>query len=301
MKIKAFIPLLLLGAWSCRSEKNFDATGAFEAVETIISAEVGGTIRQLDIEEGQILTAGQPIGYIDSTQIYLKKKQLQTQIRALLSRKPNAALQLAALEEQLATARYERLRVENLVKADAATRKQLDDVDAQISVILAQIDAAKSSLEISTDGLDRDAVPLFVQIEQTEDMLRKCRLHSPVSGTVLTKYAQAHELANTGKQLFKIADLSTIILRVYITASQLSEVKIGQDVSVLTDNAQASMDTAQGTVTWISDKAEFTPKTVQTKDERANLVYAMKVKVVNDGRYKIGMYGEIVFHPLAKD
>ncbi len=295
MKIKQLIPIVLIAAAGCRSEKTFDATGAFEAVETVISAEVGGDIRQLDIEEGQQLAAGQYLGYIDSTQLFLKKKQLQTQIRALLARKPNVALQIASLEQQLRTARHERLRVENLVKADAATRKQLDDMDAQIAVIIAQIDAAKSSLEISTDGLNRDAVPLYVQIEQTEDMLRKCRLVSPMNGTVLVKYSQAHELAAPGKQLYKIADLSSIILRVYITSGQLPQVKIGGTVTVFTDSGKPEMDSIQGTVTWVSDKAEFTPKTVQTKDERANLVYAIKVKVLNDGRYKIGMYGEVKF------
>lgn len=295
MKIKQLIPIVLIAAAGCRSEKTFDATGAFEAVETVISAEVGGDIRQLDIEEGQQLAAGQYLGYIDSTQLFLKKKQLQTQIRALLARKPNVALQIASLEQQLRTARHERLRVENLVKADAATRKQLDDMDAQIAVIIAQIDAAKSSLEISTDGLNRDAVPLYVQIEQTEDMLRKCRLVSPMNGTVLVKYSQAHELAAPGKQLYKIADLSSIILRVYITSRQLAQVKIGGPVTVFTDSGKPEMDSIQGTVEWVSDKAEFTPKTVQTKDERANLVYAIKVKVPNDGRYKIGMYGEVVF------
>ena len=295
MKIKQLIPIVLIAAAGCRSEKTFDATGAFEAVETVISAEVGGDIRQLDIEEGQQLVAGQYLGYIDSTQLFLKKKQLQTQIRALLARKPNVALQIASLEQQLRTARHERQRVENLVKADAATRKQLDDMDAQIAVIIAQIDAAKSSLEISTDGLNRDAVPLYVQIEQTEDMLRKCRLVSPMNGTVLVKYSQAHELAAPGKQLYKIADLSSIILRVYITSGQLAQVKIGGPVTVFTDSGKPEMDSIQGTVEWVSDKAEFTPKTVQTKDERAKLVYAIKVKVPNDGRYKIGMYGEVVF------
>jgi HlyD family secretion protein len=279
---------------ACKGNKNnFDASGTFEAEETIISAEANGTIKQFDIEEGQALQAGQAIGYIDSLQLYLRKKQLEAQVSALLSKKPNAGIQLAALQEQLKTAEKERDRVSRLVKADAATGKQLDDMNAQIEVIQKQLAAQQSTLHISTQGISKDASPLGIQIEQLNDQLAKCRIVNPVNGTVLTKYAEANEMTIQGKALYKIADLSTIILRAYISGNQLALVKLNQQVQVNTDDGKGGYRAAAGTITWINDKAEFTPKTIQTKDERANMVYAIKIKVKNDGQYKIGMYGEI--------
>ena len=281
---------------ACNNNKpSFDASGSFEAEETIISSEASGTIKQFNIEEGQTLKAGQSIGYIDSTQLYLKKKQLETQIKALLSKKPNISVQLSALQSQLATAEKEKIRIANLVKGDAATTKQLDDITASIEVIKKQIEAQKSSLEISSEGIGKDATPLYVQIEQLNDQLAKCNIINPTNGTVLSKYAEQNEMANTGKALYKIADLSTIILRAYISGNQLPQVKLNQKVKVSTDDGKGGFKETEGTIIWINDKAEFTPKTIQTKDERANMVYAIKVKVVNDGSYKIGMYGEIKF------
>jgi HlyD family secretion protein len=281
---------------SCSNKKNdFDASGTFEAEETIISSEASGTIKQFDIEEGQLLKPGQLIGFIDSTQLFLKKKQLQAQISALLSKRPNVAAQVASLEEQLAFAEKEQKRVNNLVKADAATTKQLDDVNSQIEVIKKQIDAQKSSLGISSEGISKDVIPMQVQVEQTNDQLAKCRIVNPVNGTVLAKYAEANEMASPGKPLYKIADLRTILLRAYVTGNQLPELKLNQQVRVLTDDGKGNYKETTGTITWINDKAEFTPKTIQTKDERANMVYAIKVKVINDGSFKIGMYGEIKF------
>jgi len=290
-----FSALLTLG--SCKSDKaSFDASGSFEAEEIIISSEASGTIRQLTIEEGQTLQAGQYIGYIDSVQLYLKKKQLEAQIGAVLSKRPNVAVQLAALQEQLKTAEKEQKRISNLVKADAATTKQLDDINASIELIRKQIGAQRSSLDISSEGIGKEAVPLSIQVEQVNDLLRKCRIVNPVEGTVLAKYANANETAVQGKPLYKIADLSTIILRAYITGDQLPQLKLNQQVTVHTDDGKGGFKQARGTVTWISDKAEFTPKTIQTKDERANMVYAVKVTVKNDGSYKIGMYGELKFN-----
>jgi HlyD family secretion protein len=284
--------ILILSA--CKSnDKKFDASGAFEAEETIISAEASGTIKQFAIEEGQTLKAGVFIGYIDSTQLYLRKKQLETQINALLSKRPNVSVQLAALQEQLRTAEREKTRITNLVKADAATTKQLDDMNAQIELIKKQIDAQKSSLDISSSGIGKDATPLQVQIEQLDDQLAKCKIINPVNGTVLSKYAAQNEMTAPGKALYKIADLSTILLRAYISGNQVPSVKVGQKVKVATDDGNGGFKETEGTITWINDKAEFTPKTIQTKDERANMVYAVKVKVQNDGTYKIGMYGEI--------
>ncbi len=296
------IPILLclsslLVLSSCKSDKaSFDASGSFEAEEILISSEANGTIKELTIEEGQTLKAGQYIGYIDSVQLYLKKKQLEAQISAVLSKKPNVAVQLASLQEQLKTAEKEQKRISNLVKADAATTKQLDDINASIELIKKQTEAQRSSLDISSEGIGKETVPLSIQVEQVNDQLRKCRIINPVNGTVLSKYAHANEIAAQGKPLYKIADLSTIILRAYITGDQLPQLKLNQQVTVHTDDGKGGFKKAKGTVTWINDKAEFTPKTIQTKDERANMVYAVKVMVKNDGSYKIGMYGELTFN-----
>ena len=289
------LSLLLLVSCS-PTTSDFDASGAFEADEIIISAEVPGTLKFFDVEEGQILAVGQHLGYIDSLQLYLKKKQLETQIEALLGRKPNIPVQLSALQEQLNTAIFEKNRIEKLVAGDAATPKQLDDTQAEIEVLRNKISAQQSTLSISTAGIDKDAIPLRIQVEQMEDQLRKSRVINPINGTVLTKYAYANELVSIGKPLYKIADLSTITLRAYITGNQLPNTKLNQKVQVLTDDGKDGYKETEGIISWISDKAEFTPKTIQTKEERADKVYAIKVRVNNsEGLYKIGMYGEISF------
>ncbi|MBX6380674.1 MAG: HlyD family efflux transporter periplasmic adaptor subunit [Thermoflavifilum aggregans] len=281
---------------ACKENKvSFDASGSFEAEETIISSEATGTIKQLDIEEGQTLKAGQVIGYIDSVQLFLKKKQLEAQVIALLAKRPNIPVQLSVLQEQLKTAEKERARIVNLVKGDAATQKQLDDINAQIEVLKKQIEAQKSTLSISRESIDKEVVPLQAQIDELNNQLSKCKIINPIEGTVLTKYAEANEWTSIGKPIYTIADLSNIILRAYITGNQLPQVKLNQQVKVLTDDGKGGYKETTGTIIWISDKAEFTPKTIQTKDERANMVYAIKVKVKNDGSYKIGMYGEIKF------
>jgi HlyD family secretion protein len=281
---------------SCNnSEKEFDASGTFEAVETIISADATGTINAFDIEEGQLLASNQIIGYIDSTQLHLKKMQLESQVNALLSRKPDIGIQLAALNAQLVKANREKSRISNLLKEGAATPKQLDDINAEIELIKKQTEAQESSLSITKEGIGKDASPLYIQIRQIQDQLNKCKIINKTKGTVLTKYAEVNEMASQGKPLYKIADLSAIILRAYITGNQLPNVKLNQEVTVSTDDGKGGYKQTKGIITWISDKAEFTPKTIQTKDERANLVYALKVQVKNDGSYKIGMYGEIKF------
>ncbi len=286
----------LLGMISCDSLQNkFDASGSFEAEETIIAAEAQGILKTFDIREGQILQAGQYIGYIDSVQLHLKKKQLEAQVTALSGRKPNIPVQLSALRTQLMTVETEKGRISNLLAGDAATPKQLDDINAQIELLKKQIDAQESVLTISRDGINKDILVLLLQIDQLEDQLEKCRLVSPISGTVLTKYVNENEMASIGKPLYKIADLSSIILRAYITGDQLSRVTLNQKVQVLTDNGMDRYKETEGVVTWISDQAEFTPKTIQTRDERANKVYAIKIRVANDGTYKIGMYGEVLF------
>jgi HlyD family secretion protein len=282
----------LLAACCAPKENSHDASGTFEAVETIVSSEATGTLKAFNVEEGQVLAQGQQIGYVDSLQLYLKKKQLQAQIRAVLARTPNVSKQLSALYAQLEHARNEQQRVGRLLKADAATPKQYDDATAQVSVIERQIEGQQSSLAVTTKGIGEDVLPLQVQIEQLNDQLYRCRVINPVSGTVLVKYAEAFEMTSPGKPLYKVADLSTLVLRTYVTGEQLPSLHIAQSVKVFTDG---QTDTSEGKVEWISDKAEFTPKTIQTKDERANLVYAVKIRVPNDGRLKIGMYGEVKF------
>ncbi|MEP7164314.1 MAG: HlyD family efflux transporter periplasmic adaptor subunit [Ferruginibacter sp.] len=295
---------------SCSNNKNkFDASGSFEAEETVISSEVTGTILQFDLEEGQTIREGQFIGYIDSMQFSLKKKQLEAQLRATGKRLPNISAQTgyfdnqeAVVQSKLKNLLHEQTRTKNLLKADAATPKQLDDINAKIDEIQKELlligkqkNAQVSVLETQSSSISGDLLPLEVQIEQLNDQLKKCRLISSQNGTVLIKYAEANEMASPGKPLYKIADLSTIILRAYITGNQLPLVKLNQQVRIFTDDGKGAYKESKGIITWINDKAEFTPKTIQTKDERANLVYAVKVKVVNDGSYKIGMYGEIKF------
>lgn len=293
--MKSFVIALttaLFLAACAQNENIYDATGTFEAVETIVSSEASGTIQALNIREGQQLKKSTLVGYVDSTQLYLKRKQLQAQIRSVLSRQPNISTQLAALLEELQQAEREQRRVANLLNADAATRKQLDDATTQVNIVKRKIAAQESSLGITMSSLREETLPLQVQIEQTNDLLDKCRIVNAIDGTVLTKYAEAFETTSAGKPLYKIADLSTVILRAYITGHQFSSIQLNQKVTVLVDTSNGYKE-YPGTVQWISDKAEFTPKTIQTKDERANLVYAVKIVVKNDGFLKIGMYGEV--------
>lgn len=296
--MRTIILLLGLSAFfytSCNNDKlPYDASGAFEAVETIVSAEVNGTIKEFSLEEGQDLKIGQCVGYIDTVQLYLKKKQLEAQTAAVLSKRPNVATEIAALQEELRHAKSEQERLVNLVKADAATPKQLDDATAELSIIRKRITAQQSSLGITSASLLKETNPLYVQIEQINDQLAKSKIVNPVSGTVLTKYVEANEMATVGKPLYRIADVSSIILRAYITGEKFSNIKVGQQVRVQIDQGKDNFKTYEGVIEWVSNKAEFTPKTIQTKDERANLVYAIKVRVKNDGYLKIGMYGQVL-------
>ena len=288
--------LLTAIATACNtSDQEFDATGNFEADETIVSAEGNGKLAQFLIEEGRELKADQFVGYIDTTQLYLKKKQLEYSIKAVLSKKPDIAKQLSSTQEQIDFTTREKDRFERLLKEDAATQKQVDDLVSQLEVLQKQYDALQSSLQISTNAITKESLPLDAQIDQLNDQIQKSKIVSPKSGTVLAKYAEEGELAMNGKALFKMADLSVINLRVYISGSQLPSVKLGQDVKVMVDANADEYKEYKGKVFWISDKAEFTPKTIMTKEERANLVYAIKISVPNDGTLKIGMYGEVLF------
>lgn len=290
------IATALLSLAACnRGNGDFDATGTFEATEILVSSEANGKIMELNIEEGDRLDAGALIGYVDSTQLYLKKMQLSAGLRSVDIRKPDIRKQIAALEQQIATARTEQQRMENLVKAKAGNQKQVDDIVNNIKYLQKQLDAQYSTLNKTTGGADAEAEGILYQIMQLDDQLQKSRIVNPQAGTVLVKYAEPGEVTAAGKPLYKIADTDLLYLRAYITADQLSTLKQGQTVRVFADYGEDDRREYPGTITWISDKSEFTPKGIQTKDERANLVYAIKIAVKNDGYLKIGQYGETVF------
>jgi len=288
--------ILVLSLSSCRkSNADMDASGTFEATEVIVSSEATGKIIHFDVQEGQDLKAGQGLGYIDTVQLYLRRKQLLASIQAAQTRKPDVNAQIAALQQQLTTAKNEKNRVENLLKANAANQKQLDDINSQIEVLQKQLHASKITLESSRNSINDESEALKMQVAQIDDQLKKSYIISPINGTVLVKYAETGELAMQGKSLFKIADIQNMALRAYVTADQLAKIKVGQTVEVNAEFGSEENKAYRGKVEWISSKAEFTPKTIQTRDERANLVYAVKVAVQNDGNLKIGMYGSIKF------
>ncbi len=318
------LSLMVILFSACGSnDKNYDATGTFEADEIIVSAEASGKILRLDVEEGSVLAKDSVVGNIDPSAIELQKEQAAASVDALTEKKNDAAPQVSVLqsqivtqakqiavqEEQLKTLLKEQQRFKNLVAADASPAKQLDDINGQVNVMQQQIAASKSQLNvlqsqvaaqrqsvaIQNKGVLSEKDPMEKRVAQIQDQLNKTKIINPVSGTVLIKYADANEYTNTGKAIYKIADLREMKLRAYITGDQLAQVKLNQPVKVLIDDGKGKYRELPGTITWISDKAEFTPKTIQTKEERANLVYAMKINVKNDGYLKIGMYGEVVF------
>lgn len=313
---------LLFATASCNNKKNnFDATGSFEAEEVIVSAEQSGKIIQFNVEEGQVLDSNATIGQIDVTALNIQKEQTKASVNAISEKVNNAApqidilqsqiitqkAQIQTLKQQLTVLNKEVNRTQNLVNADAATQKQLDDLTGQqsilqkqiaaaqdqIGVLNSQIVSARSNVNIQNRGILSELNPAKKRIDILDEQISRGQIKNLYAGTVLTKYAMAGEYTSIGKPLYKIADLSTITLRAYLTGNQLPNVKLNQKVKVHTDDGKGGFKETEGNIIWINDKAEFTPKTIQTKDERANLVYAIKVKVKNDGTYKIGMYGEI--------
>ena len=272
---------------------DYDASGVFETTEVTVSARGTGEIMRFDIEEGYQVEAGQAVGYIDTIQLHLKKEELLGNLMATDSRRYNVSRQIASLRQEIATQKRERLRYENLVREKAANQKQLDDINSGLAVLEKRLAAQVETLENSNRSVSGEVLMLEARIAQIEDQIAKCVITSPVRGTVLSKYAEQGELAAQGRSLFKVGDLSDMYLRVYITAPQLTTLKVGQQVKVYADEGEDGRREYMGTVSWISDKAEFTPKTIQTRDERANLVYAVKVAVKNDGYIKKGMYGEM--------
>lgn len=292
MKRIVYIVAAML-AVSCGTEAEFDAQGTFEATEVVISSEAAGRILSFDIEEGMEIDAGEPLAVIDSVQLHLQRSQLEAQLSALLNSRPDVQTQVASLREQIATLKVEQRRIENMLRDGAATEKQKDDVDAQIRILESQLSATLSTLNTNTSTINSNAEAIRVQISALDDRIAKCRATSPISGTVLVKYAQEGELATVGKPLVKIADLGNIYLRAYFTSDQLANIKLGNEVTVTADFGGEERYDYVGRVAWISPESEFTPKTIQTKDSRANLVYAVKIAVENDGRLKIGLAGEV--------
>jgi len=286
--------IFILFVTACGNKKgNYDASGSFEATETLVSAQAAGQIEALDVIEGQQLTANAQVGYIDTVQLSLKKAQLLASIKSVDSRTYNVSLQIAAIKQQISKQETELARFRNLVKSNAANQKQVDDIQASIDLLQRQLVAQTETLQNSNNSISSEAKGLAIQIEQVEDLIRKSIISSPINGTVLAKYAEKGEITTQGRALFKVADIETLFLRAYFTADQLDKLKLNQTVSVFSDFGKKEMRKYEGTITWISDKAEFTPRTILTKNERANLVYAVKIAVKNDGYLKIGMYGEV--------
>lgn len=273
----------------------YDATGTFETTEVLVSAEASGRLLYFDIEEGMLLKAGEEVGVVDTVQLYLKKLQLEASIKSVEEQRPDILKQVAATKEQISAAQRERNRVANLLKVGAANQKQLDDAEDQLEVLRKQLVAQNSTLSNSHQSLTWQSSSVGIQVAQVEDQLKKCHITSPITGTVLAKYAEAGELTAMGTPLFKVADTEQMYLRAYITSEQLSQVKLGQKVTVFSDYGTDEHKQYPGVVTWISDTSEFIPKTILTKNERANLVYAVKIAVHNDGLLKIGMYGGVEF------
>lgn len=278
------------------SEGEYDASGIFESTEVIVSAEGNGKIMMLNVEEGDQVEPGKRVGLIDTIQLYLKKQQLEASARAIGGRLADINKQVAATREQIAKARLEHQRSVNLLKQQAATQKQVDDVVSQLAVLNKQLEAQLSTLQQANQSVADERAGMEIQVRQMEDQLVKCCVESPIRGTVLTKYAEAGELTAIGKPLFKVADMQRVFLRAYVSGSQLSQVKLGQGVQVYADYGEKGRKAYPGKIIWISSQAEFTPKTIQTRDERANLVYAVKIAVENDGLLKLGMYGEVKFN-----
>ena len=294
MKSAVYLLGLAVLLFSCHNEDGeYDATGVFETTEVIVSAQGTGEIMRFDIDEGQTVDAEVELGYIDTVQLSLKKQELLANLEATDSRRYNVGRQIASLREEIATQKREQQRYQNLVQAKAANQKQLDDINARLATLEKQLAAQTETLENGNRTVSGQVRMLEAQLAQVEDQIGKCRIISPINGTILSKYAEAGELASQGRALFKVGDIVNMYLRAYITADQLTELKIGQSVRVFADEGESGRREYAGTVSWISDKAEFTPKTIQTRDERANLVYAVKIQIQNDGFVKRGMYGEI--------
>jgi HlyD family secretion protein len=298
LSLIATLPLLSLSflLFSCSNgSEEYDATGSFEATEIIVSSQANGRILALHVNEGEQLQSGQIVGRIDSTQLYLQKMSLLSNAKGVRAQQPDISKQTSAIQDQIKTLKREKARVERLIAANAANRKQLDDIESQLEVLQSQLSAQTSILQKNSQHISAQSSTIDIQVAQLDDQLEKTRITSPITGTVLNRYAETGELATMGTPLFKIADTGTLFLRAYVTNDQLALIKLNDEVTVRVDDGEGGMRSYKGEINWISDKSEFTPKTIQTKNERANLVYALRIAVHNDGFLKIGMYGEVKF------
>ncbi len=285
------LPLLFTGCGDI--DDDFDACGQIEAVDVIVSAESNGKIISLDVPEGSVLEQGECVGAIDSMQIYLQKMELADRKRNAASRIVDIDKQLAPQKSRLENLIVDKERYENLLAKDAGTKKQVDDIEFQIAVSKGEIEAQEQTYKNNNSGVESELAMYDVQIAQKEDMLRKCRIVSPVAGTVLTRYVEEGETVTSGKPIFRIADMNDVYVRAYFSTSQLAGLKTGSKVKVYPDDGSDRLKEYEGTVTWISEQAEFTPKNIQTRDDRADLVYAAKISVANDGYLKLGMYAYV--------
>ena len=294
MKKNIIIAVAALMTVACgNNKKEYDATGTFEATEVTVAAEQAGTLTMFDVDEGDEFALGKEVGLIDTTQVWLKIQQLGATKEVYQSQKPDMEAQIAATRQQLAKAQQEEQRFHELVADGAAPSKMLDDASSQVKVLQKQLAAQQSALSTSTRSLDKQMAATDVQVSQLRDQLRKCHIVTPTKGTVLEKYVERGEFVVIGKPLFKMADTEAMYLRAYVTSAQLQNIKIGQQVKVFADYGDGQRKEYDGTISWISSRSEFTPKTILTDDERADLVYAVKVAIKSDGFVKIGMYGEV--------
>ena len=284
-----------------RKERQYDATGVFEATETTVYAEQTGALLTFNVEEGDTVGRNREVGLIDTTQLWLKMKQAEAMKSVYQSQKPEQEKQIAVTRQQLAKAKQDQQRYKELVADGAAPAKMLDDANSQVEVLQRQLDAQLSSLRVNTNALDKQMDATDVQAEQLRDQIRKCHILVPAKGTVIEKYVERGEFVSAGKPLFKMADTENMFIRAYVTSAQLENIKTGQKATVFADYGNGGKKEYEGRVTWISSRSEFTPKTILTDDERADLVYAVKVAIKGDGYVKMGMYGEVLFASEKRD
>lgn len=284
-----------------RKERQYDATGVFEATETTVYAEQTGALLTFNVEEGDTVGRNREVGLIDTTQLWLKMKQAEAMKSVYQSQKPEQEKQIAVTRQQLAKAKQDQQRYKELVADGAAPAKMLDDANSQVEVLQRQLDAQLSSLRVNTNALDKQMAATDVQAEQLRDQIRKCHILVPAKGTVIEKYVERGEFVSAGKPLFKMADTENMFIRAYVTSAQLENIKTGQKATVFADYGNGGKKEYEGRVTWISSRSEFTPKTILTDDERADLVYAVKVAIKGDGYVKMGMYGEVLFASEKRD
>ncbi len=296
MRKTLFIAALAAMVMSCsHDETQYEASGVFEATEVVVSAKIQGEIVELNGEEGQPVTQDSAVGFIDYKQLSIKKQQLESSRQSGEDRKLDVNSQVASIRQQIANAQREKARYEKLYQQNAASRKQVDDIQYEINVLERQLAATTEQISTSNTSITSSSQSIDSQISGVDVQIADATIKSPITGTVLTKYAEPGEYAAVGRALFRVANINDIKLRAYVTASQVTTLKLGQKVTVYADDGKDGRKAYDGTVSWISDEAEFTPKTIQTRDERSNLVYAVKISVNNDGNIKRGMYGDVKF------